>query len=273
MKKIFFLLIYIAGLLHAQMIVSPYVVYTDQHDKFASMIVENGTTKPYDVTISFLFGYPVSDSLGNMTMKYIKSPSSDMPSLLNYVKAFPRRFTLNPGQKQIVRMIVQPPSNLRPGTYWLRIVTSTTKQVPMADINSSNKGISARINYVLNQITTLIYSTDGATTGVDMKNNEIEKKNGKINFLTFLTRTGNSPFFGKIKVSIFNSADALVTSNFLREKVYFNLVVRNSFNLNKLKPGNYKAKIEVASDEKEEIPKSKMPDIKPIIKTLAFKIK
>lgn len=272
MKKSFLLILFAAGFLHGQIIVSPYVVYSDQQNRFASMIVQNETAKSYEVTMNFLFGYPVSDSLGNMKMKYIKSPAPNMPSLLNSVNAFPRRFTLMPGQKQVVRMVVRPPQNLKPGTYWVRIVTSTTQQIPLTNIDSSKSGISAKINYVLNQITTLIYRTGNITTGAEITKDIYNKKDGKLNFLTSLTRKGNSPFFGNVRVSLYDKADSLVASKILNVKVYYNLVVKNSFNLDKLKPGNYTAKIDAIFDEKQDIPQSKLPVIPPAEKVLKFKL-
>ena len=65
-------------------------------------------------------------------------------------------------------MTVRPPDTLNSGTYWTRMVTSSVPTAPPVDTVS--QGISAKIRFVLNQVTTVIYRIDSATTGLDITN-------------------------------------------------------------------------------------------------------
>jgi hypothetical protein len=68
MKKIIFLFLFVSSSIYSQVIISPYVVYMDQKDRFGTYIVQNKSLEEYEISISFVFGYPVTDSLGNGTM-------------------------------------------------------------------------------------------------------------------------------------------------------------------------------------------------------------
>ena len=151
----------------SQVIISPYILYTDTKNKFGAFTVQNESNEIYEIDISFIFGYPVTDSVGNPTMNYIDQPDSSMPSIVGWIKAFPRKFVLNPGQKQIVRMTVKPPVGTEPGTYWSRIITSASPQsVP---IDTLKDGVRAQIKFVLNQITTFLYRVEPTTTGIEIQ--------------------------------------------------------------------------------------------------------
>ncbi len=238
----------------AQIIISPYIVYTDQKNQFANMIVQNESDEPYEIGITFKFGFPVSDSLGNLTMKYIDEPGDEYPSILNHVRAFPKKFILNPRQKQLIGISIKPPQNLDDGTYWVRIVTSSTKQRSQTLLDTNNQNLSAQINFVLNQITTMLYRTSNSNTGIEITNVKYFKKQDKFDIITTLKRLGNSPFFGDVKVSIYDLGGNLVKTDLQHTKVFYDISVKNSFNISEFKKGNYKAIIQVVHNEKMDIP-------------------
>ncbi|MEJ5351905.1 MAG: hypothetical protein WHS65_09960 [Melioribacteraceae bacterium] len=256
MKKFYFFFLLIPNLIFAQIIISPYVVYLDTKNQFANMIVQNESDEPYEIGISFKFGFPVSDSLGNLTMKYIDEPTSEYPSILNYVRAFPKKFVLNPRQKQLIGLSIKPPQNLQDGTYWVRIVTSSTRQRPQPLLDTNNQNLNAQINFVLNQITTMLYRTENASTGIEIKDSKYYKNTDNIDIVTSLKRLGNSPFFGDVTVMLYDNNNNLIKSDTQHVKVFYDLSVKNSFKLSDLPKGSYRAEIRVKHNEKEDIPKS-----------------
>src|SRR2546427_894149 len=46
---------------------------------------------PAEVTISTAFGYPITDSLGHITLRSVAQPDSTLPSAAAWIQAFPRR--------------------------------------------------------------------------------------------------------------------------------------------------------------------------------------
>ncbi len=255
----------------AQVIISPYVVYTDEHNKYGSLIVQNESYDPYEISISFIFGYPVSDSLGNRTMKYIKQPEDNLPSVNKWVKAFPRKFILQPKERQTVRLLIRAPKSLNEGTYWTRIVTSSTPVIKKEDTTKS--GVSAKLRFVLNQVTTVIYRKGNATTGISVPEVKLYKDSTNTNQLLYsLNRKGNSPFFGNFNLKVYNYSGKVIKEESDYSSIYFDMVKNYVLPKKDFIPGKYKAVLEIVFNEKEDIPQSKMKPIPPVIKTFEFTI-
>lgn len=255
-KKIIFLLVLTASSIYSQVIISPYIVYMDQKDRFGTFIVQNKSLEEYEINISFVFGYPITDSLGNGTMKYIENPADSLPSIATWIRAFPRTFVLVPEQKQIVRMTVRPPAYLEPGTYWTRMVTSSTPKAP--PIDTLKEGISAKVRFVLNQVTTVVYRVGEANTGLNMDSLQVQSDSLNLQLFVGLNREGNSAFFGNMTTRLFNDIGDTVSVKEDFVQVYYDLNKRVDIPLEGLTEGNYKAEVEIKFNEKEDIPESRL---------------
>lgn len=259
MKKYIFIILFAASSLYSQVIISPYIVYMDKKDRFGTFLVQNKSFEEYEINISFVFGYPTTDSLGNGTMKYIESPADSLPSIAKWIRAFPKSFILVPEQKQIVRMTVRPQGHLEPGTYWTRMVTSSTPKSP--PIDTLKEGISAKIRFVLNQVTTVVYRVDSATTALKLEEMNVQSDSVNLQMFVNIKREGNSAYFGDMTTRLFNEdGDTVaVDENFIQ--VYYDMKKRIDFPLENLTEGKYRIELEILFNEKEDIPKSRMvPD-------------
>lgn len=271
MKKIISLcVILFLGKSFAQIIISPYILYTDSKNKFGTFYVQNESDQVYEIDISFIFGYPVTDSVGNASMKYYENPDSSLPSITEWIKAFPRKFALSPKQRQVIRMTVKPPSEISSGTYWSRIVTSATPQSP--PIDTLGEGVRAQIKFVLNQITTFLYRVDPATTGIEIIDLYADIDSNQVNVYAKLARTGNSPFFGKVSSVIRNSKSEIVVEEEQDLANYFEMVKKFQFPIENFAPGEYDIELRILSNEKENFPESKLEPILPISKRFILRI-
>lgn len=272
MKKLLFLLfVFMFSIInYAQVILSPYLVYTDQHNRYGSFLVQNESNKPYEISISFTFGFPVTDSLGKMTMKYIENPLPEDPSILPWIRAFPKKFILNPSQRQTVRLAVKPDKRLSPGTYWARIVTSAApKSTP---IDTVQKGISAQLKFVLNQVTTLFYRVDTATTGVRFDTAAIRLDSSDVLIHTKVSRIGNSPFLGDLNLAIKDSLGNTVYKKNEYLPLYYSLAYDMKVEKKKFNKGKYSVELSAVLKEKEDIPQGKIKRILPLKEKLIFTI-
>ncbi len=259
-KRILFFILFVSSTIYSQVIISPYVVYMDQKDRFGTFIVQNKSLEEYEINISFVFGYPITDSLGNGTMKYIENPADSLPSIATWIRAFPRSFILVPEQKQIVRMTVRPPAYLEPGTYWTRMVTSSTPKSPPVD--TLKEGISAKVRFVLNQVTTVVYRVGEATTGLDMADINVDSDSLNLKVFVELNREGNSAFLGNMTTRLFNSNGDTVSVKEDFVQVYYNLNKRVDIPVEGLAEGNYRAEVDIRFNEKEYIPESRLVPMK-----------
>ncbi len=243
--------------LYSQILISPYIVYTDEKNKIGNFIVQNESENNYEISISFTFGYPVSDSTGQIVMKYFENDSSQTYSINNYVRAFPKKFILQPKKRQVVRLTIKAPDSLPAGTYWTRIITSA---VPYSEqMDTIQSGITARIRFVLNQVTTCLYRVGEAESGVKISNMKILPDSVETQLFIDLERIGNSPFIGNLKIKIKDESGNVVKELSEYIPLYFNLSKRIKIFHNELeKNKKYSIDISVENTEKEDIPESSL---------------
>lgn len=259
MKKLLILLLslFLADKINSQILISPYIVYTDNENKVGNFIVQNESENNYEISISFMFGYPTSDSTGQIVMKYIENDTTSIYSINNFIRAFPKKFILEPKKRQVVRLTIKAPDTLKSGTYWTRIITSA---VPYSEKEDTiTKGITAKIKFVLNQVTTCMYRVNPAESGLEIKQTEVTYDSNKIILNINMKRTGNSPFIGNLLIKVLNENGEIVREFKEYIPVYFELqkkiVLENSdFELNK----RYNIQITAVNIEKEDIPESNL---------------
>ncbi|MGB9664807.1 MAG: hypothetical protein ACPL25_07820 [Ignavibacteria bacterium] len=244
-------------ILYSQVLISPYIVYTDEKNRVGNFIIQNESENNYEISVSFAFGYPVSDSTGQIVMKYFENDSLQIHSINNYIRAFPKKFILQPKKRQVVRLTIKAPDSLPSGTYWTRIITSA---VPYSEqIDTVHTGITARIRFVLNQVTTCLYRVGDAETGVKISNLIVNQDSGKTQLSIDIERIGNSPFIGNLILKVKDENGNIVKELSEYIPLYFNLRKNFQFDHNDLERGKkYFINISVVNTEKEDIPESNL---------------
>ena len=110
------------------------------------MIINNANT-PQDIQIEPV-RVPVSDELGYVTMAFDEDATENDRSLTGIVRAFPRAFTLQPGQRQVVRLQARAPNTMPEGGYWTRLAVVATPQA--ADVTAVEEGaVGAQIEFCI----------------------------------------------------------------------------------------------------------------------------
>ena len=241
--------------LYSQILISPYIVYTDEKNKVNNFIVQNESNDNYEVSVSFTFGYPVSDSSGQIVMKYFDNDSSQTYSINDYIRAFPKKFILQPKKRQVIRLTIKAPDTLPSGTYWTRIVTSA---VPYSEhIDTMHRGITARIKFVLNQVTTCLYRVGNAESGVKISDYKINSDTNGTQLIINLERVGNSPFIGNLIFKIKDEKGNVVKEFSEYIPLYFNLMKKIQIDRSNFEKGKkYFINVTAVNTEKEDIPES-----------------
>ena len=111
-----------APLVAQGVVIAPHAVFIDGRARSGSVLLYNPNTEPVEVSISLLFGYPVTDSIGRVVLRTVDRPDSTMRSAADWIQAFPRRLTLPPLGRQTIRLLASPPPGLSDGEYWARLV-------------------------------------------------------------------------------------------------------------------------------------------------------
>jgi hypothetical protein len=198
---IFVIVTYVASF--AQVTLSPTTLFFENN--FSSIVVINNSAAAQDIQVDFVFGYPVSDENGTVSMFYDEGSELVRFDIGPYVRAFPRALTLEAGQRQVVRLSVRPPNNLTDGGYWTRIrVTSTPRSVEAVTVASD--AVGAQLNFIFEQILAVYYKKGNPSTGLTVTDNKIvARENGRL--LVFnVDMTANAPFLGTIDMTLTNNA-------------------------------------------------------------------
>jgi hypothetical protein len=203
----------------AQIMVAPPLVLMDDANRVTHYLVQNVGTEPQEVTIDFRFGFPATDEVGLPRMEYDDLEAAARHSVAESVRAFPRQFRLDPGQRQRVRIMLFGDREFEDGGHWARIVTSAVPVSP--PVQQVGEGVSAQITIRRNTITALMYRRGAATTGIEVEDLSAEIADGQLSVAARLRRTGNTPFLGRRIITVRDGSGRVVHDDRGDVAVYF----------------------------------------------------
>jgi hypothetical protein len=245
----------LATVLHAQSVtVAPPVVVIDHRTRGGSIDLYNPSAVPIEVSISLLYGFPVSDSLGNVDLRTMEQPPASEPSAAGWIDAYPRRATVLPGQKQTVRFLARPPADLADREYWSRIVVSS-KAAAIALATPDTTKITASLNVEIRTITTLLYRKGTVSSTITTSNLRTELHGDSMVTRVKLEPHGNAAWLGTL-TGKFVGADGKTAAEFERPMgVYHGVDPSFVLPLDSVPPGKYRLRVELKS-ERRDVPRS-----------------
>lgn len=193
-----------ASLAAQGVMVAPHAVYIDHRARSGSVLLYNPGTQPVEVTISTIFGYPITDSLGAIKLDTLLADSS--LSALAWIQAFPRRLTVGPRERQTVRLLARPPAGLGDGEYWLRLVIAAQAgRVPITGV-SDTTAIQVGLTLEVRTIIGVSYRKGPVFTGLALSNVRAQLLRDSLITRSRLERRGNAAFVGMVRAALVDSA-------------------------------------------------------------------
>jgi hypothetical protein len=180
--------------------VSPLAVYLDQTTRTATLTLFNPGTLPEEVEIGFAFGYPVSDSAGNVSVPLADSAAAGEPSAVSWMRAFPRRLRLEPGQRQVVRVLAEPPAGLADGEYWARVLIRSRGGQP--PIEQTQGAVTLQLNVETVVVAAATYRKGTMATGVSVDAPQAMRAPEGVLLQTDLVRQGNAAYLGRVRAEL-----------------------------------------------------------------------
>ncbi len=221
-----------------QIMLAPSFVFIDESSGVGNLYISNDGTEPQEVAITFKFGYPDSDSAGNLVMNYNDKEAYRQFGLDSVIRAFPRAFVLPGKSHRIVRIQVIPGKIRNDGFYYTRMKVLSKPQAPeMA--REPEEGLSASINLNFEQVTAVFYRRGKVNTGVVMQKLDISQNEKKLELRPHLQRTGNAPFFGTMAAQLRDDNSKVVAEVQNTTTAYFDVVRRMELDIGNVKPGDY----------------------------------
>jgi hypothetical protein len=248
------------GALPAQgVLVAPHAVYIDHAARSGAILLYNPNAQPAEVTISTLFGYPVTDSLGRMLLHTVEQPDSTYPSAAGWLQAFPRRLTVAPLERQTVRLLATPPAGLADGEYWARLMISAKGgRVPIAGVVDT-ANIRVGLTLEVRTIIGVAYRKGVLQTGIALSRLRARVVGDSLETWLRLERRGTAAFVGTVRGALVDATGTVRAQFSSPLGVYYALEPRFAVGLGTLRPGRYQVRVEVTTEREDLTPDVVLP--------------
>lgn len=233
----------------AQITIAPTTLFMTERSNVSNFLVINNSSEPQEVSVNFFFGYVKTDDEGNRQIVNEDDELAADYSLADWLRGFPRTFTLQPGERQTVRIRANPPSGLEDRTYWSRIRTSSNPVTPPVEEQQAD-AVTARINVRIDQVTGIYLKKGDITTGIEVNNIELSQEDGQLTALVDVDRTGNSPFIGTVTSYVTADGEELLNRQ-STTTIFVDGVHRFSFDVSDLEPGDYQFNIRFETSRRD----------------------
>ena len=231
-------------------LVAPHAIFIDHRTRSGAVEVYNPSADPVEVRVSTLFGYPVTDSLGHLTLATFEHPDAAAPSAAGWIEAFPRRVTLAPKQRQTIRLLARPPQGLPDGEYWTRLVIqSDGARIAVESPDSS--AISVGVTLSVRTLVSLMYRKGPVETGVRLDALHGEVANDTLVVSSRLVRQGTAAYLGTFRSALVDSAHRQVADFSTFIGLYAELTPRFRYALDALPPGRYTLHVRIDTDRED----------------------
>jgi P pilus assembly chaperone PapD len=188
--------------------VSPTAVYITARNPSALLTLINLGSRPEEIELSIAFGYPVSDTAGVLRVELVDSAGAGEPSLTSFLRIFPRRLVLQPGQRQVVRVMVAMPAGAADGEYWGRVLVKSRGGEPPIEQTQGN--VRMQLSLETTFATAVFFQKGEVKTGISVSAAEAQRMGDSVQFTLDLKRENNAAFLGRIHAELLNTSGDVV---------------------------------------------------------------
>ena len=202
----------------------PTTVFIDSRTRTATLTLSNTGLRPEEIEIDFSFGVPIADELGSVRVVFLDSTGIAQRSIVDYVRAFPRRMRLEPGQTQVVRLLVQPPEGLPDGEYWGRVMVASVGGQPPIQQQQGNVTMEITVRTV---IAVGLYYRQGQTeTSLAVDSARATLGEGLASLYLHMDRGGNAAFLGRVVAEVVDASGTVVAEHIEQLAVHDDMLWR-----------------------------------------------
>ena len=228
----------LAGVAHA-VLVSPLAVFMDTRARTAEVMLANTSTYAEEVTVDLRYGYSTTDSSESPMVPSFapESIAADAPSAARFIRVFPRRVVLAPGQSQTVRLFASPSPILPDGEYWARFLATAKR---LADTTKSGEGTQVGVSFAIVTSIPLWYRKGTVSTSIAMDTLVARAGSDTLRARVVLARGGNAAWLGTTTFALLDARQRPVREWVVPMSIYQKAYRRRfTWSLDKLAPGTY----------------------------------
>jgi hypothetical protein len=246
--------------------VSPTALYIDSRTRTGVMTLHNPGSLPEEITIGFAFGYPISDANGLVSVQLLDEAPAGEPSAAEWMRVFPRRLILQPGQRQVIRVMVQPPADLPDGEYWARIIISSRGGQPPIEQTDGNVSLQLNVETVL--VMAANYRQGAVSAGVEVTGASAQRTEDGVELELDMQRTGNAAALGRVLVDVIDARGSVVSTTHEDIAVYRTMRRRLVLDVPENVSGSLSVRIRIVP-EREDLPAASILNFAPVTHSLA----
>jgi hypothetical protein len=188
--------------------VSPTALYLTARNPSGLLTLVNTGTLPEEIELTFGFGYPSSDSTGQLRVDIVDTAATGEPALTSWLRVFPRRLVLQPGQKQVVRVTIAAPAGIADGEYWGRVLVKSRGGQP--PIEQTQGQVHMQLSLETTFATAIFFHKGEITTAIAIPAVSARRLGDSVQFTIDLQRQGNAAFLGRVRAELVNAAGVTV---------------------------------------------------------------
>ena len=246
----------LASTLPAQAVmIAPNAVVIDGKAGTGAITLVNSGDRAAEISISTLYGYPVTDSIGRMSLRTFQVVDDTTPSAANWLRAFPERLVLAAGARRTVRLLVQAPASLSEREYWARLVVSSRPALGAPSTIAGPDTIAAppsqdvRVGFTLEvrSLLGVFYRRGAVATGLVLDSARATLEGDSIVTRVRMARTGNAAFVGSLRGVVRDSTGTVRGTATLPLGVYYALEPRLTIARAGLPSGQYTIELDAVS--------------------------
>lgn len=252
------LLLLLPAVSTAQIHIAPPAIYLSDIQPSGRIEVLNTGRQPVDVTVDLGYGYPRTNSDGQLYMDLLEKVPANEPSAAEWIQIYPYRFTLSPGLRQTIRFAVFAPDTPSRREYWARPIVSSRVRPPTSELKSES--VEARLDVVQRSILALNYRHGSVHTAPSLDSTTIRQNNGYLEIESFIRQTGTAAVLGNIIVELSDPENGTLIERKERKiAVYHRLNRIIRWPIKDLTAPSYRVSVEINSDRKGPNPGDIIP--------------
>jgi P pilus assembly chaperone PapD len=234
-------------------LVAPHSIFIDHRTRGGFVELYNPEARPVEVELLTLYGYPVTNALGQLELRVVEAPGKTDPSASGWIQVLPRRVLIPPLTKQTIRLLGRPPAETADGEYWARLEIRAKEGQVAVNGADSTPGIQMRLNLEVRTIIPVYYRKGPVTSGLELSDARATVEPDSIGVRLRLKRSGNAAYIGTVRGSLRDQGNREVQSFSTPIAVYYDIDPRFGLSRAGLAPGRYTLHLEVAP-ERTDIP-------------------
>lgn len=186
----------------SQISISPKRILLGSRDRSKEIIVSNSGTQPYEFTANIALILVRTDSLGNETYDTVATPQEATHSCKEWVRVFPRKFTLAPNSTRTIRVLATPPAGLPDGEFVARLVLSSMEShfTPVNLIDTTK--IATEVHFRLNMNLQVVYRKGKVATGLEMTDVRAIRNDSGTSVIVDVRALGNASYRGTLSTVV-----------------------------------------------------------------------